>query len=336
MYNKKEIVKIAKDLMLFRYYKMSDFNVPQLNEIYEGIRHELSYDQVDTYLNPKLSPRHMAIMRTYLEFDMPIKKVSVVANPEFTELQVREILNGFDLGLTDEQMKLCTCPISKVKGYFRSGQMNEIISGFVLGLNINQVKIYAKLDFDEKQMNEIKLGLINHLPIKAIQIYAHSYFDVEQMKVVREGLLNKLTINQVNMYADRHLSVKTMKAMMDGFIRGLSIEQMETCIDIADKEYAIPSIIEGFLRGLTMDQLKLCATECNITNDKMDYIYLGIRQGFSAEQLDFLKSVRSDIVPTVHDMLLSGKPISEIDTDKLEFEANEDKYISWRQPNWVI
>ena len=95
---------------------------------------------------------------------------------EFNNEQIKEIKEGFENGLSYEQIGMYAKP------EFCCEQMATIRIGLEEGLDVS---IYAKPEFDWTQMEEIRLGLGKGLNAS---IYAIPEFDWREMEKIRERL----------------------------------------------------------------------------------------------------------------------------------------------------
>ena len=101
---------------------------------------------------------------------------------EFTENQMDEIKNGFENGLSKEQVSVYAKP------EFSCVQMNEIESGFINGLSIEQVSVYAKPKLDENQMSEIRSGFIDIIIGRLKEIQASAGIEKDEVQSKKDVL----------------------------------------------------------------------------------------------------------------------------------------------------
>lgn len=75
---------------------------------------------------------------------------------------------------------------------FNENQIREIRQGFENGLSTEQIQFYADSKFDCEYMHQIRLGFENDLTMEQVQVYAKPEFSKMQMEQLRWGVQNGL------------------------------------------------------------------------------------------------------------------------------------------------
>ena len=83
------------------------FDKDQLMEINIGNLIGLSADQICVYARPEFSYLVMRLIKDCFIEQMYHNKIKFIANPGFAYFQMVQIKNGFDKGLSLDQMKEC-------------------------------------------------------------------------------------------------------------------------------------------------------------------------------------------------------------------------------------
>lgn len=172
---------------------------------------------------------------------------------DFTEDQMNEIKNGFENGLSEEQVDVYAKP------EFNESQMRKIRMGFESGFSMEQVSVYAKPEFDSYQMGVIRNGFENGLSIEQVSVYAKPEFNSNQMEVLKGGLEIGLSIEQVSSYANPKFNEIQMYRIGEGYNAGLSAEQVNVYAKPEFNPDQMKSIEDGFRNKLSMEQVKAYA-----------------------------------------------------------------------------
>ena len=172
---------------------------------------------------------------------------------DFTEDQMNEIKNGFENGLSEEQVDVYAKP------EFNESQMRKIRMGFESGFSMEQVSVYAKPEFDSYQMGVIRNGFENGLSMEQVSVYAKPEFNSNQMEVLKGGLEIGLSIEQVSSYANPKFNEIQMYRIGEGYNAGLSAEQVNVYAKPEFNPDQMKSIEDGFRNKLSMEQVKAYA-----------------------------------------------------------------------------
>lgn len=172
---------------------------------------------------------------------------------DFTEDQMNEIKNGFENGLSEEQVDVYAKP------EFNESQMRKIRMGFESGFSMEQVSVYAKPEFDSYQMGVIRNGFENGLSMEQVGVYAKPEFNSNQMEVLKGGLEIGLSIEQVSSYANPKFNEIQMYRIGEGYSAGLSAEQVNVYAKPEFNPDQMKSIEDGFRNKLSMEQVKAYA-----------------------------------------------------------------------------
>lgn len=198
---------------------------------------------------------------------------------DFTEDQMNEIKNGFENGLSEEQVDVYAKP------EFNESQMRKIRMGFESGFSMEQVSVYAKPEFNSDQMGVLKDGLERGLSIEQVSSYANPKFDDFQMYRIGEGYGAGLSAEQVNVYAKPEFNSVQMKLIEDGFRNKLSMEQVKA---YAKPEFDLNQMWE-IENGL--DECKLSIEQVGtyakpeFNSKQMEVLKDALRSGLSIEQV---------------------------------------------------
>lgn len=98
-------------------------------------------------------------------------------------------------------------------------QINEVFQGFQQGLTQEEVKLYADSKFKWEQMKQIRHGFENGLIEEQVRLYADPKFRWFQMYLIRTGFEYGLTMEQVRLYAKPEFSDRRMQEICQGLIR---------------------------------------------------------------------------------------------------------------------
>ena len=145
---------------------------------------------------------------------------------KFHYLQLAKIKEGFEQGLTIEQVAIYALPEMDwlkmdmiLRGildhvdvswyadwHYEHEQMLCIYYGLLNNLNVS---LYASTKYSAKQMHEIYTGLLMGIDVSP---YTDERYSAEQMKLIRWGILNGFDISS---YADPAIPVEEMKEMYE-------------------------------------------------------------------------------------------------------------------------
>lgn len=207
------------------------------------------------------------------------EQVDVYAKPEFNESQMRKIRMGFESGFSMEQVSVYAKP------EFNSDQMGVLKDGLERGLSIEQVSSYANPKFDDFQMYRIGEGYGAGLSAEQVNVYAKPEFNSVQMKLIEDGFRNKLSMEQVSVYAKPEFNDSQMAVIKNGFENNLSIEQVGT---YAKPEFDFNQMFEirrGFINGLSMEQVGMYAKP-ELSANQIYAAMNGLRNGISTDKIN--------------------------------------------------
>lgn len=208
------------------------------------------------------------------------EQVDVYAKPEFNESQMRKIRMGFESGFSMEQVSVYAKP------EFNSDQMGVLKDGLERGLSIEQVSSYANPKFDDFQMYRIGEGYGAGLSAEQVNVYAKPEFNSVQMKLIEDGFRNKLSMEQVKAYAKPEFDLNQMWEIENGLDEcKLSIEQVGT---YAKPEFDFNQMFEirrGFINGLSMEQVGMYAKP-ELSANQIYAAMNGLRNGISTDKIN--------------------------------------------------
>lgn len=208
------------------------------------------------------------------------EQVDVYAKPEFNESQMRKIRMGFESGFSMEQVSVYAKP------EFNSDQMGVLKDGLERGLSIEQVSSYANPKFDDFQMYRIGEGYGAGLSAEQVNVYAKPEFNSVQMKLIEDGFRNKLSMEQVKAYAKPEFDPNQMWEIENGLDEyKLSIEQVGT---YAKPEFDFNQMFEirrGFINGLSMEQVGMYAKP-ELSANQIYAAMNGLRNGISTDKIN--------------------------------------------------
>ena len=207
------------------------------------------------------------------------EQVDVYAKPEFNESQMRKIRMGFESGFSMEQVSVYAKP------EFNSDQMGVLKDGLERGLSIEQVSSYANPKFDDFQMYRIGEGYGAGLSAEQVNVYAKPEFNSVQMKLIEDGFRNKLSMEQVKAYAKPEFNSKQMEVLKDALRSGLSIEQVIMCAKPELDSVQMWEIRDGLEYGLSMEQIAVYAKP-EFNTGQMNVIISGFINNLSMEQVN--------------------------------------------------
>ena len=147
----------------------------------------------------------------------------------FHYLQLAKIKEGFEQGLTIEQVAIYALPEMDwlkmdmiLRGildhvdvswyadwHYEHEQMLYIYYGLLNNLNVS---LYANTKYTAKQMHELYSGLLMGLDISK---FADAAYSAEQMKLIRWGILNGFDVNS---YANPAIPVEEMRIRYEKFM----------------------------------------------------------------------------------------------------------------------
>lgn len=207
------------------------------------------------------------------------EQVDVYAKPEFNESQMRKIRMGFESGFSMEQVSVYAKP------EFNSDQMGVLKDGLERGLSIEQVSSYANPKFDDFQMYRIGEGYGAGLSAEQVNVYAKPEFNSVQMKLIEDGFRNKLSMEQVKAYAKPEFDLNQMWEIENGLDEcKLSIEQVGTYAKPEFNSKQMEVLKDALRSGLSIEQVIMCAKP-ELDSDQMHEIRDGLEKGFSMEQV---------------------------------------------------
>lgn len=235
---------------------------------------------------------------------------------DFTEDQMNEIKNGFENGLSEEQVDVYAKP------EFNESQMRKIRMGFESGFSMEQVSVYAKPEFNSDQMGVLKDGLERGLSIEQVSSYANPKFNDFQMYRIGEGYGAGLSAEQVNVYAKPEFNSVQMKLIEDGFRNKLSMEQV--------KAYAKPEFDLN-----QMWEIENGLDECKLS---IEQVGTYAKPEFNSKQMEVLKdALRSGL--SIEQVIMCAKP--ELDSvqmweirDGLEYGLSMEQIAVYAKPEF--
>lgn len=151
-----EIIKrgigINPSMELVKVYAEPQIPFLNMNQIFIAITEEsLTAEQLEVMTNPDLKESHLKVIREGFKNGLTIGQVKLYAKPEFSANQMIYIKNGL-LG------KLKNCSKHQleliINSKFTDYQLREIIKGFDLDLTYEQVQTYAKSEIPWRDMQK--------------------------------------------------------------------------------------------------------------------------------------------------------------------------------------
>ena len=141
----KDVIKIASEEYglsdeQIKKYAYPKFTGGQLDEIFLGVSHGLTDEQIDVYISSFRAGNGLKY---------------------FNASQMEQIRLGFEQGLSIEQVKKYAMDFSPL-------QMEQIRLGFVHGLTTQQVEVYRSYYFTNTQMKIIRLKLEEGVTINEV------------------------------------------------------------------------------------------------------------------------------------------------------------------------
>lgn len=208
------------------------------------------------------------------------EQVSVYAKPEFDQNQMREIRDGFKKGLSMEQISVYAKP------EFNSNQMEVLKDGLEIGLSIEQVSSYANPKFDDIQMYRIEEGYRAGLSAEQVNVYAKPEFNPDQMKSIEDGFRNKLSMEQVKAYAKPEFDPNQMWEIKNGLDEyKLSIEQVGTYAKPELDVIQMEELKDALRSGLSMEQVSMYAKP-ELSTNQIYAAMNGLRNGISTDKIN--------------------------------------------------
>jgi len=137
--------KVSKSIFKYIVSKYNPFNYEQLNEIYLGLKNNLSEKQIIIYANSIFSWKQMASLRNALENNICINDVKKYAMPEFSVGQMEVFKFALQNGIK----------IDRVIEYINLGFNHEqimVIIETLIEFGEEAVLIIANINYTEKRM----------------------------------------------------------------------------------------------------------------------------------------------------------------------------------------
>lgn len=167
-------------------FNMSKFDIYQIDMILFGYSEGLTTEQVKVYANPKFAPSQMRRIIDGFKSGLTEEQVKCYAKPELNTVQMDRICSGLEKGyLSINQSDIYANTL------FNESQTANVIEGYRMGLTTEQIKFYAKPKFDSEQMYQIRFGFENGLSLNDVMKFSNIR-EVAEMERVRTNLEKEL------------------------------------------------------------------------------------------------------------------------------------------------
>ena len=296
-----------------------NFNKEQLDEILEGLKNDLTIEEIKAYANPLWSVDKMKAMRLKLQeyeynklFNKIVTELEKSQELDNQELKTKEsqenqidktkkekLLQKYkDMGIEDFKLREIilaiesNCNEEQLDFIAQYNQEEEIYLARLCcekDIQLDEIEELLNAKFEAYQLKEISKGLENGLTLDEVKIYANPKYGCSQMIELRELLEDnlvaetKLTQTQIDFIASADLEYYEMN-----FIRVCYQEN----INFADINYFLHKNFNyqnfnqfslGLKNGLTIDEIKTYANR-NLYSEQMAQIRLGLEYNLTAEQ----------------------------------------------------
>ena len=265
-------------------------------------------------------------LREILEgFDngLTMEQVKLYADPQYGWCEMAAIRTGYEWGLTDEQVKLYAKP------EFDDNQMFRIRDSFWQdGMTIEQAKVYADPKYDDWGMQQIIWSLQKGLTMEQIQLFANDTFakDSQKMSEIRGGLADGLTIEQVQVYAQPKFSWQQMKQLKIGLENGLSIEQVKSVANARHSYRQIGQDIYDMIHKSKSDENKKI-TEAEDLKAKADAVKEKVEKekaDLGLKQAEELVDTENELTDGIKKEIIQYAKQQGLDVEKLQKQGELD------------
>lgn len=138
-----------------KLYLDKDFTEGQITYIRRGISEGLTEEQIKYFANPDFATAKMKIIEEAMANGLSLDKVKLFSEGNYNIPQQKELSKILlEDNLTSEKFYVVANP------QFNQFKMEEIVDGFNNGLSLEEVDLYANPDFTVYQMQEIKRALL--------------------------------------------------------------------------------------------------------------------------------------------------------------------------------
>lgn len=199
-----------------------DLSPEELVILIRAVKSGVTEEQLKVIINEKFNFNQMSCLEYgFTNLKLSIEQVSLAANPEYDVHEIDNILYGFSIGLTEEQVKLYAIPHApfnpilvrkgleaKLSDEQISYLMNAkkwqayVLDSLIDGFSFEQIEVYLDGDFCDAQVSQIYSGLKQGLSIEQVKTYTKPKYSSDKMKQMKEKLLGQKLIEDFKLTCD--------------------------------------------------------------------------------------------------------------------------------------